>query len=185
MSVYVLDQSIVRYYAYFTFDKTLQGFYHTEILAQQKLPRFNIDYKQATDMLKTGELIHHIKPVEKFVRVEITIRDNQKELIEYIINNLAADTTEIGIETDMELDLSHIKQIKHLEIFDSHGYLPNEYLYHLVKLLENRQTECITLRYNKNIPLEEDFEEFENIKVQINPFTIHSHIIVYEMQLKK
>lgn len=169
----------------FAFNRTLQCMYYINCLDTKALPKFKVNYDRAIELLKTGDLIHQINPVKEILRIHISICDNQKQLVEYIINNLAADTIEIFIGTDIDLNLSQMQPIYNLDICDLYGYFPKEYLYHLVKLLENGRAKIITFQYKKNISLKEDLDEFENINVRINPLVIYSNTTAYEMRLKK
>lgn len=139
----------------------------------------NVDREAQTDeqdeyMSREAKRNGHVKP-------EIP------RLIEYIINNISTPKLTIIINpTDnIELNLSQMQPCKHLQIYDCVGVLPKEYLHHMIKLLENGQTEMITFRYNRDMPLREDLDEFENIDVRIDPMVTYASMITYQIQLKK
>ncbi len=150
------------------------------------------EYDKVSEMQQNDTLAKLLTPIQRISLLFITTPQMQNKLeinrtIEYIINNISTPRLyiEINTENNIELNLSQMPACKELRIYDCKGVLPKEYLYHLVKLLENMQTETIMFLYNKDTPLKEDLDEFENIDVQVNHLVIYGGMNTYQLQLKK
>lgn len=168
--------------AIFVFNKILSCTYYYDYDVTKALSNYKINYEQATELLKIDKLISYMKPDQKITTLTIRIHDHQKELIEHIINNLIVNYIHIIIETNIEINLSQIKSVNYVEIYDYESYLSPEYMHHLIKLLENRQAGAIIFHYNSNISLKEDLAEFEEIVVHI--ITSYKTVSTYVIQLK-
>lgn len=179
---------------HFHFGKHLECHYHYYNGTFLGANYFTFDYPKLFQILDDGLFVQYFIPIQKLHYIGIALFDvldkhtqyNAKisKIIQHITNNVDVNEIGIRIELDIELNLSQIKMCKKLVLCDPFGILPKEYLHHLVKLLENKQTEIIELQYNKNIPPKEDFEEFENINSTIKHNNPYIDRIVYDITLK-
>lgn len=179
---------------YFHFGKYLECHYHYYNGTFLGSNYFTFDYPKLFQILDDGLFVQYFIPIQRLHYISIAIFDaldgytqyktKISKIIQHITNNADVNKIGISIDSDIELNLSQIKMCKNLILCDPFGILPKEYLHHLVKLLENKQTEIIIFKYNINRLTVEDFEVFENINSTINHGSSYQDIIVYDITLK-
>jgi hypothetical protein len=179
---------------HFHFGKHLECHYHYYNGTFLGANYFTFDYPKLFQILDDGLFVQYFIPIQKLHYIGIALFDvldkhtqyNAKisKIIQHITNNVDVNEIGISIESDIELNLSQIKMCKKLVLCDPFGLLPKEYLHHLVKLLENKQTKIIMFKCNINGLTIEDFEVFENINSTIKHNNPYIDRIVYDITLK-
>lgn len=175
---------IYHYYEGFNVDYTSRHFSYHEILEMLKddtFKKYLIPNKKIRDIsiLTFNEPASREAPHNVY---KITIYEIQT-IVSYIIKNAIIDKLAIYIH-DIEFDLSQMQPCDDLIIIDKKGFLPKEYLHHLIELLEKRQTCNIIFEYDKNISLKEDLAEFSGINVHIDPIDFDFTHVTYTYRIK-
>lgn len=186
---------IYHYYEGFNVDYTSRHFSYHEILDMLKVDTFKkylIPDKKireisifTCDESASREESSPMQTGAQHNGYKITIYEIQT-IVSYIIKNAIICKLAIYMH-DIEFDLSQMQPCDDLMIIDKKGFLPKEYLHHIIKLLENGQTKTITFRYNRDMPLKEDLAEFSDINVHIDPIDFDFAYITdsYHIKLKE